>query len=141
MASDTDFGLDWSTFVGGSTPDLDPAFTEITGPQAVAETLARGLLMPRGRLVDINDTQKAGFDLRRFLSVRVTPLVLLQIKAGVEQEAHLDERVDTANVTVAMNQATSTLTITIRGTTNQGPFELVATTTKLKTDIQILSST
>lgn len=130
------YGQDISTFPAGSTtPDLDPNFTVIESTMAVSQCVARGLVMARARLIDIGDTPRAGCDIRRYLSARIDRNVLLRIKIDVEREAKLDERVLTATANVSFNTAEHKIRIDLKGTTSQGPFELVVEIGKLTTEL------
>lgn len=92
--------------------------------------------MPRGRLVDVHDDQRYGFDLRRYLSARITKHTLFEIKVGAEREAKLDERVATANADVTYDAATNKITLKGSGTTRDGvTFELVLAVGKLTTEL------
>jgi hypothetical protein len=131
-----DYGSDFSTFAGGlAAPDLDPTFTPISGTLAIAQCVARGLLMPRGRLIDIGGDPRHGFYLRGYLSARITPRVLAEIKMGVQREALLDERVHTATATVTYDAAAHKITIHLIGTSDEGPFELVLAVGQLTTEL------
>ncbi len=135
MAELFDYGSDVSTFPVGGVPDLDPTFAPITGTLAVAETVARGLLMPRGRLVDINGEQRVGFWLRSYLGARIDARRLQEIKNGCEREARFDERVLTATAQVTHDSVTNTLTIKLSGQTRAGPFSLVLAVGKLTSEL------
>ncbi len=134
MADEFDLGTDHSTFPGG-TPDLDPTFAVIAGTTAVAETVARGLLMPRGRLVDVGGDQSFGFWLRGYLAKRITALTLQEIKQGCEREALLDERVLSATAAVAYDLSAQRLAVSMTGTTRNGPFDLVVSVGKLTAEL------
>ena len=137
--ADSNYGLDWTTWANGATtPDLDPNFTEITGTRAVAEVWARGIIMPHGQLVEIDeaeDARAAGVGLQRYLSARVDRHVLMRIKQACEVEARLDERVDTANVAITFDPAISILKVDGSGTGADGPFRLVLAAGQLTSEL------
>lgn len=134
-----DYGLDWTTFAaGGVVSDLDPNFTEITGPRAVAEVWARGLLMPHGQLVEIDeaeDARAAGVGLQRYLSARVDLHLLMRLKQAIEVEARLDERVDTASAAITYDPQTNRLEVRGTGRGANGPFRLVLGAGQLSTEL------
>lgn len=135
-----DLGSDVSTFlVAGQPPDLDPNFTLISGARPIAETLARGLMQPHGQLVDINDTARAGRDLRKYLSKRLTKLTLLQMRQAIELEARLDERIDSVVVDLSFDQSTNKVTVKLTVTSAEGPFDLVLAVDKVS--VSVLSLT
>lgn len=109
-----DFGSDVSTF-----PGLDPAFILRTGVSVLGEALARVYMTPQG-----SDTWHPdyGRDLRRYLNEPMTPERLAQLQAEAEDGAELDERVAEAVATATFNEATSTVLLAVRVTTEAGPF-------------------
>lgn len=123
---------DISTF-----PDLDPNFTEISGTRAVAEVLARGLMMPHSRLIEINDEPRAGRDLRRHLSKRYDARTPFLIRQDVAAEAKLDERVLSVETTVDGSEVLTTgkLRVRILGQTADGPFELEVSVSALNLEL------
>jgi hypothetical protein len=133
--ADIDYGYDFSTFPTDGTPDLDPTFTPITGTLAVAQCIARGLMMPRGRLIDIGGDQRNGFYLRRYLAARITPKTIAEIKMGCQREALLDERVKTATATVTYDSTAHKVSVSIVGMADEGPFELVVAVSQLTTEL------
>lgn len=109
-----DFGSDVSTF-----PGLDPDFILRTGPQVLAEVLARIYMTPQG-----SDTwhPEWGRDLRRYLNEDMTPERLAQLQAEAEEGAELDERVLEASAVATFNEHTSTVSLSVRVITASGPF-------------------
>jgi len=107
------FGTDISTF-----PDLDPAFTVISGPRVVIEALARRLTTPRGSLVSDPDY---GFDLRQLLHLDTTPQDEGRLLAQMQAQIEADERVLGASVRF-VRSAGDTLRVVVRFRTLDGPF-------------------
>jgi phage baseplate assembly protein W len=109
-----DFGSDVSTATG-----LDPDFVLRTGPQVLAEALARIYTTPQG-----SDSWHPdyGRDLRRYLNAPMDAATLAQLQAEAEEGAESDERVLEAAATAAFNAATSTVRLTVRVVTAPGPF-------------------
>ncbi len=113
----TDFGSDVSTF-----PDLDPSFSTLTGPRVVAEAIARRLSTPRGSLPFYPDY---GIDIRSWVNETITRGKLAQFRRDLEAECVKDERVLTADASLAFNVKTNDMQIAITITTADGPFSLV----------------
>ena len=112
--------------------DLDPMFGLVSGRKALAQELGRRFITPRGTyLPDPN----AGFDVRAFLNESITPSEIFQIESGCENEALKDERVLEADATVTYDEAAARLTIELRITDDEGPFELVLAIDAVSVDI------
>jgi hypothetical protein len=124
----TEYGIDYSTF-----PDLDPAFREVTGPRAVAEAVARYLLMPPGTLPY---DPAAGFDLRGELSGGIDDGARMRIRAGVARQALRDERVEDVSVSVDLSGDGQKVRVRVAGTTAEGPFTLTVAASGL--DVAVL---
>lgn len=123
----SDFGSDVSTFLReDGIADLDPSFAVITGPQVVAEGVARSLMTRRGLLSEAPDR---GIDLQQLQSARLTPGALRQVHAIVEREVRADDRVLDASVEVS-NPEPYALRIRIACVTAAGPFEFVIQSSK-----------
>jgi len=127
----TDLGADISTY-----PDLDPAYTLITGPRVVAEAVARRWVTPRGGLFyDLN----YGYDLRQFLNAVITPGLASTIAVQCELEALKDERVLQAAVTVKQSAGQlATLTVNCLLTLATGPFQFVLTVGQALSDFVLV---
>lgn len=93
------YGPDVSTWAaeGQTSPDLDPAFTEITSRRCIAEALARRLCTPRGSL---DGSPNDGEDLRTRLNRPLTSRELFDIQVAIQREAAKDERVQQAYVSL-----------------------------------------
>lgn len=74
--------------------DIDPFLTLTDGPSAVAQAVMVSLLHPPGRLWW---APERGHDLRQHLH---KPFDAERIRLAVQQQAELDERVESAQVTV-----------------------------------------
>lgn len=120
----TDFGRDITTWAwaGQTSPDLDPSFTEITGPESVGQSCARRLSMRHGALPDDPD---AGFDLRQFVNRPFTKAVGYRIKTGIERECVKDERVYAAAAALTYTTTDRSLVAEIWLDTMYGQFPLV----------------
>jgi phage baseplate assembly protein W len=118
-----DFGIDTSSF-----PDLDPSFSALTDQRVVAEALTRRLTTPRGALPFYPDY---GTDVRGWLNESVTQARLSEWRRAVQRECEKDERVASADASLAYNQQSQTLSISVAGTTADGPFALVLSVTSV----------
>lgn len=127
-----DYGSDVSTF-----PDLDPTFTPISGRRAIAEAVARGLVMPHGQLLAIGDRPDCGYDLRSQLSARMTPDKEQRIKTAVEAEALRDERVLAVTVSATYDAAARTLRVQLFLETSIGPFAMVLAVGEVTADLLV----
>lgn len=86
--------------------DLDSGMGLFTGPKIVAEAVARRLTTPRGGLFyDPN----YGTDLRRWLNAAIDEKDIPDIRAEIETEAELDERVATADVSVEFDRSSASI--------------------------------
>jgi phage baseplate assembly protein W len=111
----TDYGSDLSC-----VSDLDPGALEVSGRKALAQSIARRLTTPRGRLID---DPNYGFDLTQFIDADLGPADLAQIKAQAEAECLKDERVAAATVTLQF--IANVLNVTVVLQDRSGPFALV----------------
>lgn len=121
-----DFGTDISTF-----PDLDPAFTVISGPRVVVEALARRLTTPRGSLVSDPDY---GFDTRQLLHLDLSPREEARVLAQMQAQLEADERVLSASVQL-VRSAGDTLRIVVRFRTLDGPFAFTLAIAEVSTKL------
>lgn len=110
-----EFGFDISTF-----PDLDPRFRLISGPRVVVEAIARRLTTPRGSLLSDSDY---GWDVRQLLLAEGDAKSDARALADIQAQAQADERVLSARVT--LDRVGESLSITVRFTTQEGPFAFV----------------
>lgn len=113
-------------------PGLDETFTLINDGRVLAEALARRLLTPRGTLPFHADY---GFDLRNYVNESMTQDVLYRLKAAVERECELDERVLAASATVTYGYQTQALRVRVSVTTSNGPFKFVLNVTSLTAEL------
>jgi hypothetical protein len=119
--STVDFGTDFD-FLSG----LNPAFALVTGYYNLGQALAHRLQTPRGGLFYDLDY---GTDIRGYVNMAITGQVASQLVGDIQSECLKDERVQTVTAAQSMNAATSTLTITITGTTSDGPFTFILSVT------------
>ncbi len=122
-----DFGQDVSSY-----PDVDAAFSPLTGPRVVAEAAARRLSTPRGIIPSCPDY---GFDTRALLNESVTAAKLDQWRRQIVLELEKDERFASVEATLAYDSATMTLRIGLEIETADGPFALVLAVTAVSVAI------
>jgi len=103
--------------------DLDPHFRLVSGARNVGNALARWLQTPRGSVWYAPDR---GFDLLQFANCDVDQSLIFRCRAGVIAEAKKDPRVLSVDVKVSWDETAETLTVTIRGKTAYGTFDLIA---------------
>lgn len=101
----TDYGTDVSC-----STYLDPYFALVSGPEGVAQAIARRLQTPLGGLLT---DPTYGFDLRALLNSGLTQAATLAIQTGIEAQCLYDERVDSVEVQVEMDDATGVCTIEV----------------------------
>lgn len=93
-------GTDISCNVSGSTWDLDPAFTLISGERVLLESCARAVQTRRGLMAD---EPARGFDVEDLENARTYPGSARAIQAAIDAELRQDERIDSVTVSVSMN--------------------------------------
>lgn len=108
----TDYGTDVSCTTG-----LDPYFSLVSGPEAVAQALARRLQTPLGGLLT---DPTYGFDLRGLLNSGLTGADILAAQTGIEEQCLYDERVDSVEVSVSLNSLTGVCTVSVVPTLVEG---------------------
>jgi len=101
------YGTDWLCGPEG----LDPTGREISGVDAVAQSLLNRLETRRGTLID--DDPEYGDDLTEMVSEGFTPGEVAALAARVESQFEADERVATAQVSVAQEQTSDGLALAI----------------------------
>lgn len=99
----TDYGTDVSC-----STSLDPYFSLVSGPEGVAQAIARRLQTPLGGLLT---DPTYGFDLRALLNSGLTQAAVLAIQTGVEAQCLYDERVDSASVSVEVVGSSGVCTV------------------------------
>lgn len=115
----TDYGTDVATFAAVGC-DLDPTFGLISGPRVVLEQVARGQIGP----------------LRDALRASITDDQLRAVTQACERAANDDERVLSAETTVAFDFATETLEATTQLELVEGEtFTLVLQINAVTTDL------
>lgn len=101
----TDYGTDVSC-----TTDLDPLFSVVSGTTAVAQALARRLQTPAGGLIGDPDY---GYDLRAWVNRPLGQRELFELRQAVVAEVLKDERVASAEVTVARTGSSLTVDVAV----------------------------
>lgn len=117
----TDFGRDISCLDGLRTA------RQATGAQLVAEAAYRRLITPRGTLHGGDGENDYGFDLADMIGAVTSSAQRAAIESQAQMELLKDERlnaVDVSIVEVKTGPSTS-WTVTIKGETDAGPFDLV----------------
>lgn len=114
-----DYGTDLRMVAG----DLDPLFGLVSGPTAVAQSLALRLQTPEGGV--FYDPDYLSLDLREYLSADVDDAELYRLRAKIERALRADERVDDLDLEVEFSAAAETLTVVAEGYGAEGPFRLV----------------
>jgi hypothetical protein len=100
--------------------DLDPSFRTVSGRANLVGALARRFSSP-----SLFYDALYGKDLRAELGETLTAARLARVRSAVATQAMRDERVLSAGVAVAFNDATRAMTVRIALTDDDGPFELV----------------
>lgn len=125
----TDFGTDIAT---PDAADLDPYFSPVAGARGLGQALGRRLITPRGTLLD---DPSYGFDVRSAINSSLTPTQTAALELSIATELVADERVETADVSVAFAPGSSRLTIRAIVQTADGPFRLVLAVGSVTTEI------
>lgn len=121
--ADSDYGVDFHC-----VDDVDSALSlASSGRMAAAETVARRLLTPRGRLWY---APGVGRDVRGYINGAVAPG---QISQEVKIEAIQDERVDDADVDVTADSSATRINIILD--LADGPFPLTLTIDKVTSEV------
>lgn len=132
------FGSDVSTFLAtAEDPGLDPSLNLQTGERVVLEAVARRYMTPHGFLGSLGEEwEDYGFDLRKFLSAKMTPPQRAALISGAQQEAMKDERVSNATVTVeGPDFALGRMIVRCRLETEQGDLDLVLSVSAVTVEI------
>lgn len=129
-------GLDISTFVGGS-PDLDPVAQLISGERSVVESVARRWLTPKGSLPGPREeVEDYGEDCRGWLQARNSATKRAALRASLQAQALLEERVKKADVTVEQT-ATGLRIVGVITPDTEKPMRLTLTVSEFRTSVQI----
>ena len=102
----TDYGIDVSCLTS-----LDPYFSLVTGPECVAQAVARRLQTPLGGLLT---DPTYGFDLRTLVNDGLSQASKLAIQTGIEAQCLYDERVDSADVSVDVDDPSGVCDIVVQ---------------------------
>lgn len=124
----TDLGVDLYCI-----SDLDAAGRTVSGPEALAQALARRLQTPRGALAAIGDDPDYGTDLRDYVGEDTGAGAEAEIEAAVRAECLKDERVRDVDVTVAIRDRV--LTVGLRVASTQGVVRLVLAVSAVTVDL------
>lgn len=124
MATDAELGSDIEMFANGATtPDLDPYFTEIDGPRAVAQSGALRFYTPLGSLPD---APNCGADLRDYVNAAANSSVRLAVRTLATEQITRDDRVASVQANVSHDAAEQKLLLETNGYCADGSaFELV----------------
>ena len=122
-----DFGYDIMVF-----PQLDMTWTPRNDALSLADSFARRLLTPRGKLWA---HPNYGFDLLDYLNSIITKTDLHAIQSGIEAQGEQDERIFSVAAKVTYYLATQLLKVAASVTSEVGPFSMVLQVTSLTTDI------
>lgn len=116
----TDFGYDTSATTSLRTGRFS------SGPRLVAEACFRRLITPRGSLRGGEEERDYGLDLEGLIGTNDSASIAAALPGRIENELLKDERLQSVTVSVVVSRAgpAVTYTITIDGTTNEGPFSL-----------------
>lgn len=112
--------------------DLPLRWTLVTERQNLGCALARRLSTPRGAL---DHDPNYGYDLRGSLNEGLTQTALSQLRGAISSECEKDERVLRCDADVVYIAASSSLTVNLTITTNDGPFALVLQVTSVSVDV------
>lgn len=122
-----DLGSDFAGF-----RDVNSHLSTHSGRPQLAHALMRRLLTRRGGLAAIGGDPTYGYDLSELIGSSPN---LSDVEARVTEQMVADERVLDCIVTATYSAQTSTLSIVIIVTDDDGPFELVATVGAIDVDL------
>ena len=119
-----DYGVDCaSLWTAGGACDLDPYFSQVSGPMAVIHAVTRRFVTPRGALPW---DRTAGFDLRSRLNSKIAnEAALFALRVQMEAEAEKDERVESATASVSFTPSTGVLIARVSLALAEGTFAFV----------------
>ncbi len=112
--------LEGRVYAGGAA-DLDISFTEISGPRAVAEHVARRLISPPGSY----DDPDWGFDINSWLNANLLPQDLDAFEAAVRNEVLAVEGVDSAEITTTLDDVAGLVCVVEMTLSDGDEYELV----------------
>ena len=121
LATDGIYGRDLRIVFLATGPDLDPAMTEVTGIQLLAQSLVCRQMIVHGSIVGFpND----GIDVRAYLGKGIRPGGAQQIGQEVAAELQRDKRVFSATVVATFDQGGKTLRLVETINCALGPFTM-----------------
>lgn len=118
-------------------PSLGSRFRLVSGPENLAEALARRLMTPRGALHYAPDY---GTDLRAFLSEAFTARTITRVRAAVEAELRKDRRVTAVSAVATYDATTESLAVEVVVENEAGPFTLTVRATALTVELLAVES-
>jgi hypothetical protein len=121
MSSTTDYGKETSC------TDVLRTGRYVTGVRLVAEAAYRRLTTPRGTLRGGEEEADYGLDLTELIGSAATKSDASALSGRIKSELSKDERISgvTVDVVAFADGPSTSFTITIGATTNDGPFTLV----------------
>ena len=119
----TDYGSDVSAF-----PDLDPTFTEITGPLVIAEAIAARWSMAQGHCEDDPD---AGFYAVLMLNRPMSVAEAYKAQQKLQTEAEKDQRVYSCPTRVTWDPGTQAMIVSATVDSMYGVFPLTVSIDKV----------
>lgn len=117
--------------------DLPKKWSFASGFKVVANSIARALTTPNGAA---DWAPGRGFDVRLLLKLGATPAQVAQAEHYITAECEADERVSSAEVSIAFVSSTGIATITIALVTTSGPFTLILQVSDLTVEILAVES-
>lgn len=112
--------------------DLTSDMQEVSGRNGLAQSIARRLSTPRGRLIDDPDY---GFSLPDFLNDDIAQDDLARIVGGIQAECLKDERVYSAQASFSSPDNSGVYISVIQLVDGAGPFKLVLSVGDVTVDI------
>ncbi len=114
-----DYGTDLNCVTG-----LDPYFRTVSGNMCLAQALVRRLSTRQG---DLPSDENYGYYLPSLLNAALSESELRQQEIAISNECLKDERVLSVGVTLSLDAAARSLSVTISVIGSEGPFALTAT--------------
>ena len=111
--------------------DLNGRGETVKGLRAIAESIARRLTTPRGRLIG---DPNYGIDVTEYLNADLSRRDVAELRSAIISECLKDERVEEITVEVTID-ASDKMTIAIQFVGADGPFEFVLSVNELSVEI------
>lgn len=122
-----DYGICWSCVT-----DLTSSFSRVSGRRVLAESIARRITTPRGRLIT---DPNYGIDVRDWLLDSVGPGDLSRLCALLNTEISKDARV--LNASTSASFVAGVLTLTVAVADGQGPFKTTITVSSIDGQVKV----